>query len=238
MHPQQGCALVALDCRWRTPEYLLNVLGHRTVPVEVGSHYLADGWGQQLMTFREFYHRCFGCEASEQRPLEGPAHAAASDPELQRGSQEPSGPSVAPVQGPGEGPAQAHRAKTSGSAVGAAAAADHSACRPCTRRAPIAMHRPAKRARPAQERSAEAGEHVGGSDEHRTGAGAAPQEGASAPARSCAGGPMLYLAQHTLFDQVPELRKDIMVRVPPLMHVRTHPRARVCGSVCSGMPGL
>jgi hypothetical protein len=30
------------------------VAGRRTVPVEVGSHYLAEGWGTQLMTLDAF----------------------------------------------------------------------------------------------------------------------------------------------------------------------------------------
>ena len=34
--------------------YLTSVAGDRTVPVETGGHYMADGWGQQLMTLREF----------------------------------------------------------------------------------------------------------------------------------------------------------------------------------------
>lgn len=33
---------------------LLQVAGRRTVPVEVGSHYLAEGWGTQLMTLADF----------------------------------------------------------------------------------------------------------------------------------------------------------------------------------------
>ncbi|KAG2446892.1 hypothetical protein HYH02_008048 [Chlamydomonas schloesseri] len=43
--------------RWADPSYLLRVAGGRTVPVEVGQHYLADGWGQQLMTLRHFLQR-------------------------------------------------------------------------------------------------------------------------------------------------------------------------------------
>lgn len=37
--------------------YLKAVAGSRTVPVEVGSHYLAAGWGQALMPFSEFLDR-------------------------------------------------------------------------------------------------------------------------------------------------------------------------------------
>ena len=43
----------ALD-RWQHPEYLLAVAGQRTVPVELGRHYLADGWGQSLVSLGDF----------------------------------------------------------------------------------------------------------------------------------------------------------------------------------------
>lgn len=40
--------------RWQCAAYLRAVAGPRTVPVEVGRHYLAEGWGQRLMMFSEF----------------------------------------------------------------------------------------------------------------------------------------------------------------------------------------
>ncbi|BDA45517.1 Lysine-specific demethylase 8 [Coccomyxa sp. Obi] len=40
--------------RWQKPEYLKEVAGLRTVPVELGDHYLQDGWGQSLMPLGEF----------------------------------------------------------------------------------------------------------------------------------------------------------------------------------------
>ena len=43
--------------RWRRPSYLHGVAGPRTVPVEVGRHYLADGWGQRLMPLSDFIDR-------------------------------------------------------------------------------------------------------------------------------------------------------------------------------------
>ncbi len=43
--------------RWRRPSYLHAVAGPRTVPVEVGRHYLADGWGQRLMPLSDFIDR-------------------------------------------------------------------------------------------------------------------------------------------------------------------------------------
>eukprot|EP00741_Cyanophora_paradoxa_P012322 tig00000169_g11907.t1 len=42
---------------WADLAYLKRRAGLRTVPVELGSHYLADGWGQKLMTLSEFIDR-------------------------------------------------------------------------------------------------------------------------------------------------------------------------------------
>ena len=35
-------------------QYLARVAGNRTVPVEVGEHYLQEGWGQKLMLLSDF----------------------------------------------------------------------------------------------------------------------------------------------------------------------------------------
>ena len=40
--------------KWHDLDYLSQVAGPRTVPVEVGRHYLDEGWGQQLMLFSTF----------------------------------------------------------------------------------------------------------------------------------------------------------------------------------------
>lgn len=40
--------------RWPDLSYLKAVAGERTVPVEVGAHYLAEGWGQRLMNMAQF----------------------------------------------------------------------------------------------------------------------------------------------------------------------------------------
>ncbi|KAH8735636.1 hypothetical protein BGZ61DRAFT_409911 [Ilyonectria robusta] len=47
------------DCPWKSPEYLLSKTfgGRRLVPVEVGRSYVDDGWGQELIQFREFLTR-------------------------------------------------------------------------------------------------------------------------------------------------------------------------------------
>ncbi|KAI9996187.1 hypothetical protein PInf_013570 [Phytophthora infestans] len=42
---------------WKSVEYLRRIAGLRTVPVEIGSSYLGDDWGQELMTLNEFLDR-------------------------------------------------------------------------------------------------------------------------------------------------------------------------------------
>lgn len=44
---------------WKKPSYLLSqtLEGRRLVPVEVGRSYVDDGWGQELITFRELLQR-------------------------------------------------------------------------------------------------------------------------------------------------------------------------------------
>ncbi|KAL3669651.1 hypothetical protein V7S43_005035 [Phytophthora oleae] len=42
---------------WADVKYLRRIAGLRTVPVEVGSSYLGDDWGQELMTLNEFLDR-------------------------------------------------------------------------------------------------------------------------------------------------------------------------------------
>eukprot|EP01116_Phalansterium_solitarium_P025471 TRINITY_DN9767_c0_g1_i1.p1 TRINITY_DN9767_c0_g1~~TRINITY_DN9767_c0_g1_i1.p1 ORF type:complete len:436 (+),score=80.29 TRINITY_DN9767_c0_g1_i1:913-2220(+) len=39
---------------WADLDYLKRCAGLRTVPIEIGSHYLDDNWSQKLMTFNEF----------------------------------------------------------------------------------------------------------------------------------------------------------------------------------------
>ena len=58
--------------RWQSPAYLVRVAGWRTVPVEVGAHYLAPGWGQGLMTLGAFLRRHVLGRAGGARPDGGP----------------------------------------------------------------------------------------------------------------------------------------------------------------------
>ncbi|CAI5720318.1 unnamed protein product [Peronospora destructor] len=45
------------DRAWKNVTYLRRVAGLRTVPVEVGSSYMGDDWGQELMTLNDFLDR-------------------------------------------------------------------------------------------------------------------------------------------------------------------------------------
>ena len=40
--------------RWKDAQYLRNMAGNRTVPVEVGENYLEEGWGQKLVLLSDF----------------------------------------------------------------------------------------------------------------------------------------------------------------------------------------
>ena len=39
---------------WKDTEYIKAKAGARTIPVEVGEHYLQEGWGQKLMLLSDF----------------------------------------------------------------------------------------------------------------------------------------------------------------------------------------
>lgn len=53
--------------KWRDLNYLLEVAGNRTVPIEIGSNYASDEWSQQLVKVRDFLYRQFGNEQSGQQ---------------------------------------------------------------------------------------------------------------------------------------------------------------------------
>jgi lysine-specific demethylase 8 len=40
--------------RWKDVSYLRSISGYRTVPVEIGQHYIHTDWSQHLMTLNEF----------------------------------------------------------------------------------------------------------------------------------------------------------------------------------------
>ena len=50
--------------RWSSPRYWGAALGDRTLPVEVGSHYLAAGWGQRLVKGHAFLNEMLTATAT------------------------------------------------------------------------------------------------------------------------------------------------------------------------------
>ncbi|KAM7523367.1 hypothetical protein LguiA_013269 [Lonicera macranthoides] len=61
----KGSPVILSDCmahwparaKWNDINYLKNVAGYRTVPVEVGKNYLSTEWKQELITFSDFLER-------------------------------------------------------------------------------------------------------------------------------------------------------------------------------------
>nr|GMD19358.1 putative lysine-specific demethylase JMJD5 [Ipomoea batatas] len=64
-HYVSGTPVIIRDCldqwpaksKWNDLNYLRSVAGFRTVPVEIGKHYLCPEWKQELITFSEFLER-------------------------------------------------------------------------------------------------------------------------------------------------------------------------------------
>ena len=72
--------------RWRDAGYLRRVAGSRTVPVEVGRHYLAQGWGQDLMPLADFLdNHLLQPTAGTATPLPSPKQVPGSSPECLAG---------------------------------------------------------------------------------------------------------------------------------------------------------
>jgi [protein]-arginine 3-hydroxylase / protease len=42
--------------KWSDMNYLINVAGQRTVPIELGQHYTHENWSQKLVKFEDFVH--------------------------------------------------------------------------------------------------------------------------------------------------------------------------------------
>lgn len=43
--------------KWTDVNYLLRIAANRTVPIEIGLHYVDKNWSQKLMTFRDFIRK-------------------------------------------------------------------------------------------------------------------------------------------------------------------------------------
>ncbi|GLC35226.1 hypothetical protein PLESTB_000587900 [Pleodorina starrii] len=179
---------------WSDLSYLERAAGGRTVPVEVGDHYLAEGWGQQLMTMRDFLRRHV-----MQQTQPPPPPQPQPQPHPQQQTEAPPPPPPPPLQQP------------EAAAPEAAAAAAPPPARP-----PPSGPAPAPQAPPSPPPpSPAAGEvpQVQVQAPPPPPAGPPPAAPVPAPvpvpAPAPVSAPRGYLAQHALFEQVPALRRDI-----------------------------
>lgn len=165
---------------WRSPAYLLSAAGARTVPVELGAHYMADAWSQRLMSLRTFITTYILKQQLAQDGRAG-AGAGAGAGAVAHGEQvELRGSLTAPL--------------TSGPVAPAAAAA-----------AAVADGDGGGDGEPAAKRrrvgaGVGVGEDVGGSASGISSSGG----------RGGGEAQVAYLAQHPLFDQCPSLAADII----------------------------
>eukprot|EP00879_Flechtneria_rotunda_P012352 GHRR01012899.1.p1 GENE.GHRR01012899.1~~GHRR01012899.1.p1 ORF type:complete len:596 (+),score=223.77 GHRR01012899.1:674-2461(+) len=63
--------------KWQDLAYLSKVAGRRTVPIEVGQHYLQEGWGTTLMTLDEFIRQHLAESSTSGHLAAAPANAVA-----------------------------------------------------------------------------------------------------------------------------------------------------------------
>lgn len=170
--------------RWPDLSYLKAVAGERTVPVEVGAHYLAEGWGQRLMNMAQFLDQ----------------HVAGQPASMQCGAAAPAvnaqGGAVQDDSAAGSAPpdpdSQVGRDCQQAASPGTTAATQGS---------------DAEMLRDGQSVT----RNFAAAAAQETQAGVpADAAGASAAACTVAAPAIRYLAQHPLFDQIPALRSDIL----------------------------
>ncbi len=177
--------------RWQDLDYLSRVAGLRTVPVELGKHYLAEGWGQKLMLFADFVKHHVQREASDadthpDQTLPSSCSQASHLTSAHKSkSAQQAAASVLPSLGcHQEESVQAHVDRTqehTGADEEAGCALSH-------------------QAQPENKISSDA--QLQSLDEDHE---AQKQVSSSSLPQAVSG----YLAQHPLFDQIPELRNDI-----------------------------
>jgi len=65
---------------WASPRFWARALGDRTLPVELGAHYMEEGWGQALMEGRAFVRGCWLREEEGGEGVRDAADAATASP--------------------------------------------------------------------------------------------------------------------------------------------------------------
>lgn len=180
--------------RWQDLGYLSRVAGLRTVPVELGKHYLAEGWGQKLMLFADFVKHHVQQEASDadtQPDQTLPSSCSQASPLRSAHSSELEQQAAASVL-PSLGCPHSHKAALVQPHVGRTqehTGADQEAGCALSHQAQLETRTRAGAQLQSLDRNHEAQEQVSSSSLPQAVSG--------------------YLAQHPLFDQIPDLRNDI-----------------------------
>jgi hypothetical protein len=182
-----------LRCRWRDAAYLKQLAGLRTVPVEVGSHYLEESWTQKLVPFADFVDSVFAEEYREYKEERGGGFGGGAGGGMSRSggggewlSRSRGGSAKEDAEGDAGGGLQEEREGKRQRKRGAAEAQGEE-----------------------EEEDDEKGDAGGGGvrkerEERRRDTKPETQTNKKI---KC---PVAYLAQHDLFEQVPELRADIV----------------------------
>ena len=200
--------------KWQDLAYLARVAGPRTVPVEVGRHYLAQGWGQRLMLFSDFVKLHVQTEAAladaQTDSLKPVMHAQRRQMQVNSLEHQPNtstkaagvlaeqdmpGSGAAPQrQQPGAGPEPLEstcRSRTFAEDASASATGSEAVFSSGEGAQQQLLHQPKALAHSMRGQQALASSADAECD------AAAPQAVTG------------YLAQHPLFDQIPALRNDI-----------------------------
>ena len=216
--------------RWQDLEYLARVAGPRTVPVEMGRHYLAQGWGQRLMLFSDFVKLHVRTEAAledaQTASLQPGIHARQSQMQANSLEQQPNTSTKAAealpeVSMPASRAAQRQQAGAGldslGSVCRSPTTAEEGFTSAAETEAGFSSGKGSQQQlvdRPKAQAHSTSGQHPGPGvvtkSQHCQQAAASNADtecdaaGDAAP-QAVKG----YLAQHPLFDQIPALRNDI-----------------------------
>ena len=180
--------------KWQDLRYLSRVAGPRTVPVELGKHYLADGWGQQLMLFSDFVKLHVQEEAAQPEPLSG--QILANDCIKASIVGFPDGTEVSKQF-------QSGLAQQTSTVFPNADSSDKT-----NHPSPSLSHASAASSH-QQHANIDTGETSSHTETQQQSAGGGGETQHSVPSSSVPQVARGYLAQHPLFDQIPGLRNDI-----------------------------
>ena len=176
--------------------YLTRVAGPRTVPVEMGRHYLAQGWGQHLMLFSDFVKLHVQIEAAQ-----ADAQTNAPEPVTQVRQSQMHANSLEHQPNMSLSSGRTCRSSTSAEDVSALEARTEAVC---------SSSQGSQQRHPEVQAHNNSGQQAGpagvAEPQHCQQAAASQAEAASDAAPQAVKG---YLAQHPLFDQIPALRNDI-----------------------------